>query len=226
MIGTDVQAFDADLDALAALAATAGMVSRTGAGAFAVRTVTGTASNISVADGTGAAANPTIDLVDTGPGATGPIGSATVAPVVTIDAKGRVTALTSATISAGLSAATQAQMESASSNAVAATPGTTQYHPGVVKARGTWSVAGTLDSSYNISSVTDTGAGDWTVNYTTAFSGVVQITAVAVAEGTTARHAVVRSRGTTTTTQINCYDDVTTLTDPSNAINFIAVGDQ
>lgn len=98
VVGTDVQAWDADLDAVAALAATAGMVSRTGAGAFAVRTVTGTASNISVANGTGAAANPTIDLVDAGPGATGPIGSATVAPVVTIDAKGRVTALTSATV--------------------------------------------------------------------------------------------------------------------------------
>ena len=41
-------------------------------------------------------------LVNTGPGATGPIGSATVAPVITIDAKGRVTALTSATITAGV----------------------------------------------------------------------------------------------------------------------------
>lgn len=99
VIGTDVQAWDADLDAVAALAATAGMLSRTGAGAFAARTITGTTSNISVADGTGAAGNPTLDLVNAGPGATGPIGSSTVAPVVTIDAKGRVTALTSATIS-------------------------------------------------------------------------------------------------------------------------------
>ncbi len=41
--------------------------------------------------------NPT--LIPTGPGATGPIGNATTVPVVTIDAKGRVTALTSATIS-------------------------------------------------------------------------------------------------------------------------------
>lgn len=39
-------------------------------------------------------------LTNIGPGATGPIGSATVAPVITIDAKGRVTALTSATITA------------------------------------------------------------------------------------------------------------------------------
>jgi hypothetical protein len=37
-------------------------------------------------------------LAPVGPGATGPIGSTTVTPVITIDAKGRVTALTSATI--------------------------------------------------------------------------------------------------------------------------------
>ena len=61
-IGTNVQAWDADLDALAALAATAGMLSRTGAGAFAVRTITGTTDQIAVADGTGASANPTISL--------------------------------------------------------------------------------------------------------------------------------------------------------------------
>lgn len=39
-----------------------------------------------------------LTLKNTGPGATGPLGSATVAPIVTIDAQGRVTALASATI--------------------------------------------------------------------------------------------------------------------------------
>ncbi len=48
-------------------------------------------------DLTGTYPNPT--LAAAGPGATGPLGSATVAPIVTIDAKGRVTALSSATIS-------------------------------------------------------------------------------------------------------------------------------
>lgn len=45
-------------------------------------------------------------LKNTGPGATGPLGSATVAPVVTIDAQGRVTGLTSATIAPPFSAVT------------------------------------------------------------------------------------------------------------------------
>lgn len=39
-----------------------------------------------------------LTLASVGPGATGPLGSATTVPVVTIDAKGRVTGLTSATI--------------------------------------------------------------------------------------------------------------------------------
>ena len=57
-IGVDVQAFDADLSALAALA-TNGMIARTGAGTAAVRTITA-GSGISIADGDGVAANPTI----------------------------------------------------------------------------------------------------------------------------------------------------------------------
>lgn len=56
------QPLDADLTALAGLASTAGMLSRTGAGAFAARTITGTANEVSVANGTGAAADPTISL--------------------------------------------------------------------------------------------------------------------------------------------------------------------
>lgn len=57
-IGTDVQAYDADLAALAGLS-TNGMIARTGAGTAAVRTLTA-GSNISITNGDGAAGNPTI----------------------------------------------------------------------------------------------------------------------------------------------------------------------
>ena len=57
-IGTDVQAYDADLAAIAALS-TNGMIARTGAGTAAVRTLTA-GSNISITNGDGAAGNPTI----------------------------------------------------------------------------------------------------------------------------------------------------------------------
>jgi hypothetical protein len=64
-IGTDVQAFDADLAAVAALSSTAGLMARTGAGAFAVRTLTGTGSQITVTNGDGSAGNPTFSLPTT-----------------------------------------------------------------------------------------------------------------------------------------------------------------
>lgn len=72
----------------------------------------------------------------------------------------------------GLSAATQAEMESASSNTVAATPGRVQHHPGVVKAWVNFNGTGTVSirASYNVSSITDNGVGNYTVNLSTAMS--------------------------------------------------------
>lgn len=64
VIGTNVQAWDADLDALAALASTAGMLSRTGAGAFAVRTLTAPAAGLTISNPTGSAGNPTWALAN------------------------------------------------------------------------------------------------------------------------------------------------------------------
>ena len=64
VIGTDVQAWDADLDAVAALAATAGMVSRTGAGAFAVRTLTEPAAGLTISNPTGSGGNPAFALAN------------------------------------------------------------------------------------------------------------------------------------------------------------------
>lgn len=63
-----------------------------GTAALGAGTVTSSSSNDTTI------ANHTHALDNVGPGATGPIGSATVVPIVTIDAKGRVTGLTSTTI--------------------------------------------------------------------------------------------------------------------------------
>lgn len=57
-IGVDVQAWDADLDAVAGLAVD-GLIARTGAGTAAARTITA-GTGISVADGDGVLGNPTI----------------------------------------------------------------------------------------------------------------------------------------------------------------------
>lgn len=63
VIGTNVQAWDADLDCLAAIGTT-GMVARTGAGTCAARTVTAPAAGITVSNGDGVSGNPTLALAN------------------------------------------------------------------------------------------------------------------------------------------------------------------
>ena len=78
-----------------------------------------------------------------------------------------------AVVSSGLAAASQAQQETASSNAVAVTPGTQQYNPTAAKAWAFVTLSGgtpTATVSHNVASITDNGTGDWTINFTASFS--------------------------------------------------------
>lgn len=60
-IGSAVQAWDADLDALAALSST-GMIVRTGSATYSLRTITGTANEITLTNGDGVSGNPVASL--------------------------------------------------------------------------------------------------------------------------------------------------------------------
>lgn len=70
-------------------------------------------------------------------------------------------------------AATQAEMEAGSAVNVYVSPGRSQYHPSAAKAwilfDGT-TVTPTVKASYNVSSLTDYGTGDWSVNFVVSFS--------------------------------------------------------
>jgi hypothetical protein len=81
------QPIDADLTAFGGLDGTAGIIVKTGAGAFTRRTITGTAARIVVTDGSGAAGNPTIDLATVTVGSSVSGGSTKF----TVDGYGRVT---------------------------------------------------------------------------------------------------------------------------------------
>jgi hypothetical protein len=74
-------------------------------------------------------------------------------------------------------AASQAQMESASATDVYATPGRTQYHPGVAKAWVVFTSGATpsISASHNVSGVVRNGTGDYTISFTTAFSSATYV---------------------------------------------------
>lgn len=70
-------------------------------------------------------------------------------------------------------AAAQADQEAGTSAVVAVTPSTQKYHPSAIKAWVRFDASSgtpTIVSSYNVSSLTDNGVGDTTINFTNAFS--------------------------------------------------------
>ena len=77
-----------------------------------------------------------------------------------------------ATASSGLSAATQAEMETASSTAVAVTPGRQQYHPSAAKGWANFNGTSTytINASYNVSSVSSIGTAQYRVSWDVDFS--------------------------------------------------------
>jgi hypothetical protein len=66
--------------------------------------------------------------------------------------------------------ATQAEIETGVDVAAAITPGRAQYHKSACKAWVKFRADGSIQASYNVASISKTGVGDFTVNFTTALS--------------------------------------------------------
>ena len=69
-----------------------------------------------------------------------------------------------------ISEADQTAIENETVEATYVPPDLLRHHPGIAKAWVKFQTDGTMDANYNILSITDNGTGDFTVNFTTAFS--------------------------------------------------------
>lgn len=124
------------------------------------------------------------------------------------------------------SAATQADMEAASSTTVFASPGRTQYHPGVAKFWVTYNTntSTTITQSYNVTSLTDNGTGDTTVNYTTSYSANNYPVSAIGTDGASATFTTL-VQSLTTSVQIKTKNSSGTNTDMA-VVCVIGMGDQ
>lgn len=131
---------------------------------------------------------------------------------------------------AGAVVATQADQETSTSVITVVTPGRQQFHPSAAKSWAVFGVAGDVQASYNVSSVTDTGTGVATVNFTTNFSSG-SYPAIATLYDANGYIPVISAAGglfrTTTSCRVGSVNFVTGLfIDPSVGYNFVAFGDQ
>ena len=130
----------------------------------------------------------------------------------------------------GITAASSAEVETATSNTVGITPGRIINSPYVAKAWVKWGVTTTIDASVGVSSITDNGTGDWTVNWTTAFSSanyaiVHNTEAISVIYYPQLRTIRLSGQATGSVRVLTWVYDSTVLEDPSKN-HVIAFGDQ
>lgn len=129
------------------------------------------------------------------------------------------------TVASGLSAATQAEMETATSNTVAVTPLSTNWHPGVAKCWGRASYDGTtLNASHNVTSITDAGTGQLTVTIATDFSSQYY-SVCAVAGADSGARMIGTNNVNVGTFALQSYNDAGTFTDPGS-YSWACFGDQ
>jgi hypothetical protein len=106
-------------------------------------------------------------------------------------------------------AATEAEMEAASSTSTYASPGRTQYHPAVAKGSVNINSAGTATTGtpYNWTSTTDTGTGNRTIVWDTDFSAQAQQGSLSTINlNGVAGYSVVHSSITISSTQVLIFN--------------------
>lgn len=126
-------------------------------------------------------------------------------------------------------AATQANQETGSSTTTYVSPGRQQYHPSALKVFCSWKwVTGTptIQQSYNVTSLTDSGVGNVTVNFTTAFSAATYCTTGGwqSADSSVQQQMSILNQATTSV-QVIYYSNGSG-TDNANICSIMCAGDQ
>ena len=129
--------------------------------------------------------------------------------------------------SQALSVATQAMQEAGSSITASVTPGRQQYHPSAAKGWCSAGVSGNINAAYNVTSVTDGGAGKATINWTVVFTGSYAMMATALTSTGTSLLTLINSATfSVASSEINTITSTTgALADP-DAYSIAAFGDQ
>lgn len=124
-------------------------------------------------------------------------------------------------------AATQAQQFAGTSNIVTVTPLVQRYHQSALKVVGVCGVAGDLQAgSFNVSSITDTGTGQATVNYTLNFLNN-NYTALVNAQNAVSKNffTYISNSPGAGSCLLNCTNGASAaLTDPDTGYHFMMAG--
>lgn len=127
--------------------------------------------------------------------------------------------------------ATQAEQETGTSTVKYVTSGRQHFHPSAAKAWVTFDGSGTpaISASYNVTSITDNGVGNYTINFTTAFSAATYAVAGWCQSVTAGTGAFVCADGgdtkTTSALQIRTRRSDTGAAIDSTAITVVVFGD-
>lgn len=123
--------------------------------------------------------------------------------------------------------AVQSEMETGSDTGRAVVPGRQQYHPSAAKFWAVVSQSGgtpTLTTSYNVTSITDTGTGQLTVTIATDFSSA-NWCALGGVHSTNDLMPTIGSRAAGTV-RLDAYSSGGSLEDPTSSWNVVGYGDQ